>query len=210
LVGLKPENFPTEEQKAVLHSFILKNYADLQPIEIREAFELALDRKLDLTDNELKTFQLFSVEYLSKVMSRYRSYRTKELRKQLNQEVKMIPAPKFDEIIYLRSAFVDKYIEILKGKPFNFNKVDCFVLFNKLESLGIEIADKETRQAAWEDVKSNLDWFEKSARKLEPTQNDAVNQTKYQLFKDWVLSNVMEETDMQQVINNAIANQIES
>lgn len=84
-IGLRAQNFPSEEEKAVLIDHILKNYSGHTVGEIRLAFDMAIEGKLDV---DATCYENFSCLYFSKIISAYREY-SKEEYKQLE-----LPAPK--------------------------------------------------------------------------------------------------------------------
>lgn len=71
-VGLRGANFPEGAEKALLLNHIYENYGNHTPEEIRLAFDLALQAKLNLDTNDVKTFENFSCAYFSTIMNAYR------------------------------------------------------------------------------------------------------------------------------------------
>lgn len=74
MVGLRPENYPTDEDKALLLAFIVENYGGHTVAEIRLAFKLAITGKLDLPLRDVKCYENFSVLYFASIMEAYRKW----------------------------------------------------------------------------------------------------------------------------------------
>lgn len=72
LVGIKANNVPNENEKAVLLQFIQKNYGGHTPNEIRLAFDLAVAGELELDD--VKCYENFSPLYFATIMNAYRKW----------------------------------------------------------------------------------------------------------------------------------------
>lgn len=77
-IGLRGENFPTDEGKEVLHAHILENYGGHTHEEIKLAFNLAITGKLEFPEKQsAEHYQNFSCEYFSRIMSAYRVWAAK-------------------------------------------------------------------------------------------------------------------------------------
>lgn len=76
LVGLKPENFPSDIQKAVLIDFIQSDLKDYSADEIKIAFRLAVGGQINV---EVNHFQNFSALYIAQVMKAYSEHRAKAM-----------------------------------------------------------------------------------------------------------------------------------
>jgi hypothetical protein len=74
LIGLRPEQIPSDMEKAVLIQFIIDNYGNYTPIEIRIAFELAIKKDLNVKTDH---FGLFSPMYFASIMNAYQEFRSK-------------------------------------------------------------------------------------------------------------------------------------
>ena len=82
-VGLRAQNMPNDEEKAVLLSHIISNYGTHTPKEILLAFEMGMAGKLDV---EMTTYENFSCLYFSNVMNAYRGW-AKQTHRQVVKEV---------------------------------------------------------------------------------------------------------------------------
>ncbi len=73
-IGLRAENLPSREEKAVLIDHIITSYGNHTVEEIRLAFEMALANKLNLSEKEIVCYENFSCLYFSKIMNAYRAW----------------------------------------------------------------------------------------------------------------------------------------
>jgi hypothetical protein len=72
LVGIRAQNMPQTQEIDVLLSFVKKNYGGHSSLEIKIAFDLAVNGTLEVED--VKCYENFSCEYLGRIMSAYRKY----------------------------------------------------------------------------------------------------------------------------------------
>ncbi len=73
-VGLRSQNWPTDEEKQILLTHIVDNFPNHTIDEIRLAFDLAICGKLDLDDKDISCYENFSCLYFSKIMLAYRKW----------------------------------------------------------------------------------------------------------------------------------------
>jgi hypothetical protein len=85
VIGLKGQDYPTGEEKALLHAFIFKNYGGHTPGELRLAFDLAIQQQLNLKPENVVCYGNFSIAYLCMIMEAYRAW--------ARERVKQLPAP---------------------------------------------------------------------------------------------------------------------
>ena len=83
LVGLKAENWPSQDEKPVLLAHVFNYYGQHTLGEIRLAFEMALAGGLDLDRRDIPCYENFSCQYFSRILNSYRRW--------AGQEVKQIP-----------------------------------------------------------------------------------------------------------------------
>lgn len=86
IVGLRGQNFPNDMEKALLLNHILKYFGGHTPEEIRLAFEMAVCGQLELSFDEVTSYENFSVIYFSKIMTAYRNWAEVEYRQTIKQE----------------------------------------------------------------------------------------------------------------------------
>lgn len=89
LVGLRANNLPDDLEKTVLINFIQSNYGGHTIAEIRLAFELAINGQLELKNEEITSYENFSVLYFSRIMNAYQKWSAQEFK----QVVKVEPPP---------------------------------------------------------------------------------------------------------------------
>lgn len=82
LVGLRPANIPQAEDKEFLLGFILSSYGGHTPSEVRLAFTMALEGKLDV---DATCYENFSPAYFARIMNAYRAWAAPQF--------KRLPAP---------------------------------------------------------------------------------------------------------------------
>lgn len=98
-VGLRAQNFPSEEEKQILLAHIISEYGNHTPQEIQLAFDMAIAGRLDLEEKEISCYENFSCLYFSKIMNSYRKW-AKEVFVQLKKDKPMVienNAPLTDE-----------------------------------------------------------------------------------------------------------------
>lgn len=71
-IGLRENNFPTDEEKQILIAHIISEYGNHTPQEIQLAFDMAIADRLDL--KEVNCYENFSCLYFSTIMNAYRKW----------------------------------------------------------------------------------------------------------------------------------------
>lgn len=79
-VGIRANNLPTEEEKAVLIAHIVANYGNHTAKEILLAFEMAIADKLELEHRDVVSYENFSCLYFSTIMNAYRDWAKVEVK----------------------------------------------------------------------------------------------------------------------------------
>lgn len=75
-VGLRAQNFPTDEEKGILLAHVMQEYGSNTLEEIKLAFDLLIGEKLDLEPKDKICYENFSCAYFSTVMNSYRRWAT--------------------------------------------------------------------------------------------------------------------------------------
>jgi hypothetical protein len=88
-IGLRSQNWPTDEEKAVLIEHIYSNFGGNRIEEIKLAFDMAFAGKLDLSPEDTKCYENFSCAYFSTIMSSYRRWSAQEYRQLKPEEPPM-------------------------------------------------------------------------------------------------------------------------
>jgi hypothetical protein len=91
LIGLRGENYPKGLDKDFLHTYILENYGGHTGAEIRLAFTMAIQGKLDLEEKDITCYENFSTLYFSRIMSAYRGWAAEAV-KHLPKKAEEMPA----------------------------------------------------------------------------------------------------------------------
>src|SRR5688572_16321001 len=71
LVGIRGKNLPVDEEKTFLHEYIFKFYGNHTAGEVRMAFDMAIQNRLEV---DATCFENFSVEYFAKIMNAFRKW----------------------------------------------------------------------------------------------------------------------------------------
>jgi hypothetical protein len=74
MIGLRAQNWPNEEEKIILLSFIRAKYGRHKLAELRLAFELAVSGSLELGESGATCYENFSCEYVGRIMAAYRKW----------------------------------------------------------------------------------------------------------------------------------------
>lgn len=80
LVGLREKSFPNELETLFLYEFLKENYGGHSISEIKLAFKMAIKGELDLPLEDVKSYENFSVVYLSSIINSYRRWSGQEYR----------------------------------------------------------------------------------------------------------------------------------
>lgn len=118
LVGLRGQNVPVNEEKAVLLEYIVENYGGHTPEEIKLAFKMAIQGKLNLKPEEVKCYENFSPLYFTTIMDAYREW--------AREQIKRLPAPVEDRKL--------KPMEIV-----DINLIWALKLLNEINKLPVKI-----------------------------------------------------------------------
>lgn len=74
VVGIRGQNLPTGVEKEFLHQYIRTHYGGHTPSEIRLAFDMAIQGKLELAAKDVKCYENFSIAYFATIMGAYRKW----------------------------------------------------------------------------------------------------------------------------------------
>jgi hypothetical protein len=143
-IGLRANNWPADEEKAVLLRHILHEYAGHTPEEVLLAFDMAIAGKLDV---EVNCYENFSCLYFSNIMNAYR-----EWAKEQHKEIKpvMIEAPKET----LTDKSMEDWIEQLKTEK----RVDFLpvMVYDWLDTKGKIVATNRIKWNAMEKARKHF------------------------------------------------------
>lgn len=119
LVGIRAANLPNQMEFDVLKQFIRRTYSGHTPAEIRLAFEKAVAGELELSTDDVKPYENFSCEYVSRIMRAYRKWASAQYRaaEPAKPEVKQIDVPAYSPIEFVeyfyqsyRTGTIDRMI----------------------------------------------------------------------------------------------------
>lgn len=110
IVGLKAQTIDafTEIEKEVMIQFIVRHYGGHTLSEFKLAFDKALIGDLGLPKKEVKAYENFSCEYISRIMSAYREW-SRDVYKEVSktvEETKQLPPANFSPL-----SIVDMYYQ---------------------------------------------------------------------------------------------------
>ena len=111
LVGLRPENYPTGLDKDFLHAYMADYYGGHTIEEIRLAFTMAIQQKLEVPINEVRPYENFSALYFSTIMEAYRRWSTETAKALPMLEYKQPQPPRWIidcEYAYARQKQINK------------------------------------------------------------------------------------------------------
>lgn len=83
-VGLRSQNWPQDEEKAILIQHIVENYGGNRIEEIKLAFDMAISGKLGIDDTSC--YENFSCAYFSKIMNAYRFWAVDAIKTAVKEE----------------------------------------------------------------------------------------------------------------------------
>lgn len=106
-IGLRAQNWPSDEEKQILMAHIADNFKYHSVEEIKLAFDLAIGGKLDIDD--VNCYENFSCMYFSKIMIAYRKWsaqaevqiRREDERRKMNEifEPKQLTDAEYQELL---------------------------------------------------------------------------------------------------------------
>jgi hypothetical protein len=114
-VGVRGNNLPTDEEKAVLLSHIVSEYGNHTHQEILLAFDMAITGKLDI---DAKCYENFTCLYFSQILNAYRVWASVTYKQKI--AVLQPPPPQIiytdeENIQYFREVTEGVYQSLLKG-----------------------------------------------------------------------------------------------
>lgn len=105
LIGLRAEQVPDEEEKAVLKDYVIEEYGGHTTEEIKLAFKMAIQGKLKIAQKDVKCYGIFSPAYFTSIMDSYREWAREQAEKLINRkEPERVVTEKEKAIINLEYA----------------------------------------------------------------------------------------------------------
>jgi hypothetical protein len=190
LIGLT--NIPDGEEKGYLLEYIRTNYGGLNPLELSNAFTLAIQGKFKV---DTKHFNNFSPEYFSRIISAYQKYRGTVLARK--PESLKAPEKEWNRKLYFQEQLFKPYQELLKGR-YLFSDVDEVYLYRSLDKLGIVLATLEEKKQ----------FMIQGEKQLKPKYRETPKDKKQRVidfarsmaFQTWIKNLVDNKTDIKELI----------
>jgi hypothetical protein len=117
-VGLRSQNWPQAEEKAVLLSHIIANYGGHTPQEILLAFDLAMLGQLPVDVNH---FENFSCAYFSSIMNAYRGWAKENYRHAVKEPPPQIEHKEDVSDKAMQEWWDDVRVKVMGGVRFHFS-----------------------------------------------------------------------------------------
>lgn len=86
LIGLRAEQIPGDEEKAVLKDYVIEEYAGHTTDELKLAFKMAIQGKLKIASRDVKCYGIFSPAYFTTIMDAYREWAREQAEKYNRKE----------------------------------------------------------------------------------------------------------------------------
>lgn len=115
-VGLRAGNMPENDEWLLLLAHATNLYGHKTPEEIKLAFDLAIDDKLDLELAEVQCYENFSCMYFSKIMNAYRKW-AREENKNLPPKPKLMIEHKEDMSDVAMTDWLASLMKNVAAKP---------------------------------------------------------------------------------------------
>ena len=74
LVGLRPQHYPSGQEKIDLHNYIVLKYGQKTLGELVLAFDLAISGELEISRDEVKVYDQFTIAYIANIMASYKKW----------------------------------------------------------------------------------------------------------------------------------------
>ena len=197
LLGIKKESFPSEIQKGLILEFLKENYSFLTVSEIRNAFELAIMGKLDVSSI---SYQSFNCEYICSILNAYKRYiqenkiytkyldrntnkiNTEDHAQQIKEANDNFLSKKYSEFQELIKLAIEK---VYSGEFLSLDVTDLEVtsFYSALKSKGFILHDiqKDWIHSAIEKVDYSSYMLENDKRTFESIKNNLQNKHKERL-----------------------------
>ena len=202
LSGLSINNYPNDNEEALLIRFVHGNFENYTINEIRLAFTLAVKRDLIPfmgKNADVSHYQNFSVEYFCKIMTGYRKYKAHQLTPLLAKVSNLPTLPEISDYDFLKSNLVDQFDKFKAGHyPWGYGAdVLIFDILVKNEIINVPHADKIKKG---QEVKKSLNPanFENS----DLYKAEWLKIIKIHFYKIWIDEVVKMELDLLTIITN--------
>lgn len=127
LVGIRGQNIPQGPEKEFLHRYIRQAYGRHTASEVRLAFDMAVQGRLGLKDDQITCFENFSVLYFATIMNAYRRWASENMRRLEAQSVPEEVKPTADQIKKIEEEYLDFTITEVYKRLVQVNKLPTTV-----------------------------------------------------------------------------------
>jgi len=188
-VGLRAENLPSKEEKAVLIDHIISGYGNHTIEEIRLAFDMALSYKLGLPEKEIICYENFSCLYFSKIMNAYRVWAI-EVHKYISHK----KVPLIEQKKELTPGEWDEWLNDIKNYEFNLLPCSAYDYLVKINKINLSVKEKnEFMERAKAHLLASIDpntkdYFDYLAMKKKKVFSKPVTATLITISKRFALS----------------------
>jgi hypothetical protein len=141
MVGIRNKHLPDKVETDFLLLFIKRNYAKKTMDEFLLAFNLALNGMLDLHADDVKVFDVFSCEYLSRIMNGYRHWLKRVMKDKETLSIFNVPQKLLEPQKELSAKEWKQWIEDSKHLPFAL--IPSVIYDHLLKNKKIKLSEKE-------------------------------------------------------------------
>lgn len=143
MVGLRPQHFPSGQEKQDLHDYLRMKFGKKTLSELVLAFDLAINNELDIKPDDVKIYDQFTIAYLALVMGAYKKWLYNQwLYKQSKSEK---PKPGIEEKKTLTNEEWEEWLVDIRG--YEFNKIPALCYDYLVMSGKINPSTKEKHEA---------------------------------------------------------------
>lgn len=160
LVGIRAQNMPQEDERAVLLSFVRRTYPGHTPAEIRLAFEKAVAGELNLSPDEVKAYENFSCEYVGRIMRAYRVWAGNQY---AHQPPPVEEAPRLEAPKLSGAEFVDFFYQSYLNRSIEMELLPEMAYDRAKETFGIDFPEEtlisfvlRAREAVLHDIREEV------------------------------------------------------
>lgn len=130
VVGIRGQNLPAGAEKEFLHEYIRVHFGIHTASEIRLAFDMAIQGKLDIQQRDVNCYENFSVAYFARIMGAYRGWSAEQFRIS-NTKAEDFKLPDPQELKKIDAEYADYLLSKAYKKLFNIDKLPVKVCSNK-------------------------------------------------------------------------------
>lgn len=199
------DDVPSDE--AVLLEFIHRNYGNYHPLEIRAAFELAIQGKLKIKTEFVNHYQDFNCAYFGRIMAAYRPYRENLLAKVEKAEQEDRPLTpeenlkhKKESMKFFEEGLLVKYQSLVDGKPYQLGPLEEQFGYYNMKRIGIFMKTNEEKKEIYRELRPMFVKYKYPAEIISKTKLA----TKQKVFRLWIQEKAFEGFDLRTEIEQKL------